>query len=208
MNSLRSQIALGLFCRLGRCFCFAEVSTGDPHPSDPASGRLPLPIGFLQSNQRSIPFSFPNDHESEGTPVSGSFDDSDLTFYYQNTAIRPGDDMNQVLAAIGNASGVTAAPSCIGSGEDKKYAYSGFDIESYPAPNGETVMVIYVSDAGIKTAKGVSVGMTAADLTAAYGTPSSSNEYLISYAASGNLHLDFLMENGKIFEIDYMMDVT
>ena len=22
-----------LACRLGRCFCFAEVSTGDPHPS-------------------------------------------------------------------------------------------------------------------------------------------------------------------------------
>ena len=24
---------LGLACRLGRHFCFAEVSTGDPHPS-------------------------------------------------------------------------------------------------------------------------------------------------------------------------------
>ena len=23
----------GLGCRLGRCFCFAEVSTGHPHPS-------------------------------------------------------------------------------------------------------------------------------------------------------------------------------
>ena len=24
----------GLGCRLGRCFCFAEVSTGHPHPMD------------------------------------------------------------------------------------------------------------------------------------------------------------------------------
>ena len=35
-----------LACRLGRCFCFAEVSTGDPHPSargfgvNPRSQRL------------------------------------------------------------------------------------------------------------------------------------------------------------------------
>ena len=28
----RPPRAGGLACRLGRCFCFAEVSTGDPHP--------------------------------------------------------------------------------------------------------------------------------------------------------------------------------
>ena len=32
----------GLGCRLGRCFCFAEVSAGHPHPPDI--------YGFIRSN--------------------------------------------------------------------------------------------------------------------------------------------------------------
>ena len=40
----------GLGCRLGRCFCFAEVSTGHPHPSPTtsryiASVSVGLPLG-------------------------------------------------------------------------------------------------------------------------------------------------------------------
>ena len=44
---------LGLTCRFGRCFCFAEVSTGHPHLCSPviypfACGRArrPSPTGF------------------------------------------------------------------------------------------------------------------------------------------------------------------
>ena len=37
-NTLRGKriaaVALRLACRFGRCFCFAEVSTGHPHRND------------------------------------------------------------------------------------------------------------------------------------------------------------------------------
>jgi len=29
---IRASKVRGLACRLGRCFCFAKVSTGHPHP--------------------------------------------------------------------------------------------------------------------------------------------------------------------------------
>ena len=32
-----AAVALRLACRLGRCFCFAEVSTGHPHRNDRAT---------------------------------------------------------------------------------------------------------------------------------------------------------------------------
>ena len=38
----------GLGCRLGRCFCFAEVSTGHPHPSPTFA------IKITQKERRSV----------------------------------------------------------------------------------------------------------------------------------------------------------
>ena len=39
-----------LACRLGRCFCFAEVSTGDPHPSTRSTCRESNP--FTQTKKK------------------------------------------------------------------------------------------------------------------------------------------------------------
>ena len=39
--SVKTSFCHRLGCRLGRCFCFAEVSTGHPHPYTGEAFRLP-----------------------------------------------------------------------------------------------------------------------------------------------------------------------
>ena len=41
----------GLACRLGRCFCFAEVSTGHPHRND-GRGKTPRHISVITLKRR------------------------------------------------------------------------------------------------------------------------------------------------------------
>ena len=147
--------------------------------------------------------------EPDPVPVSGSFSASDLTFAFNGAQITPDDNMSSVLASVGDAQNVTSVPSCIGVGEDKIYSYGEFKIESYPNSAGERVLNITIEGSTVSTPKGIRVGMTADDVKAAYGTDAldpSSDDYILIYR-SGSRHLDFLMENGVIFEIDYVLDV-
>ena len=140
---------------------------------------------------------------------SAGFSDSDIAFVYNNASVRPTDNMSDVIAKIGEASNVASAPSCIGVGEDKIYSYGDFKIESYPDAAGEKVLNIVIEGNTVATSKGVTVGMTAEDIKNAYGTDrldSSSDEFIYTYF-SGNMHLDFLLEGGKIIEIDYVFDI-
>ena len=139
----------------------------------------------------------------------GSFNNNDIIFNYNGYDIKPNDVMSTVVSAIGNASNVESAPSCIGVGEDKIYFYGGFSIETYPESSGEKILHVAITDSSAATVKNVTVGMTTADIEKAYGTNNlTKDEYIYTYTGSGNTHLDFLVENGVIIEIDYVYDVT
>lgn len=137
----------------------------------------------------------------------GTFTGEDIEFKYNNSYIKPNDTMSSVKQKIGNANNVATLPSCIGVGNDYVYRYNGFEIESYPSSSGERVLHIYITDSSISTEKGVKVGMKTADIVKAYGSDCISDDYSYSYLASGNMHLDFIIENGTIIEIDYIYDV-
>lgn len=145
--------------------------------------------------------------EPEAPPAQGSFTVADMGFVYNGSMVVPGSDMESALSVLGAASSVNTAPSCIGVGEDKIYTYSGFTVESFPATTGETVLNITLTGASASTAKGVTVGMTADDIAAAYGTPTEADDFFISYNTGSGMHLDFLMDGGKIIEIAYVLDV-
>ncbi len=137
----------------------------------------------------------------------GTFTGEDIEFKYNNSYIKPNDTMSSVKQKIGNANNVATLPSCIGVGNDYVYRYNGFEIESYPSSSGERVLHIYITDSSISTEKGVKVGMKTADIVKAYGSDCISDDYSYSYLASGNMHLDFIIDNGTIIEIDYIYDV-
>ncbi len=117
-------------------------------------------------------------------------------------------DMDTVLAALGEANSMTTAPSCIGVGEDKTYHYDGFTVTTYPRGDKDYVMEIKVLDAAIATAKGIRLGSTMDDMTAAYGSGYRTFGYICAYQTNDNKSLQFFVEDGVITEISYAYKVA
>ena len=144
-------------------------------------------------------------------PSTGGFSAADMSFVCNGVSVKPTDSVD-VLSGMGTPDRVDTAPSCIGVGEDKIYTFGDVSIETYPDPAGEKVLNITVTGNGAATSKGIRTGMTYNDIIAAYGTSgmdsSQSDEYFVTYPSEGKLHLDFLLDGGKIVEIDYVFDVS
>ena len=141
-------------------------------------------------------------------PQEGSFAASDAVFVYNGNQVVLNSDMNTVLAALGEADSMTAAPSCIGVGEDKTYRYDGFTVTTYPLGDKDCVMEVKVLDPDLATAKGISLGSTVADMTAAYGTGYRTFGYIYAYQTNDNKSLQFFVEDGVITELSYAYQVN
>ena len=138
----------------------------------------------------------------------GSFAASDAVFVYNNRQVVLNSDMDTVLAALGEADSMTSAPSCIGVGEDKTYHYDGFTVTTYPRGGKDYVMEVKVLDAAIATAKGVHLGSTVDDMTAAYGSGYRTFGYIYAYQTNDNKSLQFFVEDGVITELSYAYQVN
>ncbi|MER2149089.1 MAG: hypothetical protein ABS987_08030 [Ruminococcus sp.] len=138
----------------------------------------------------------------------GSFAASDAVFVYNDRQVALNSDMDTVLAALGEANSMTTAPNCIGVGEDKTYHYDGFTVTTYPRGDKDYVMEIKVLDAAIATAKGIRLGSTMDDMTAAYGSGYRTFGYICAYQTNDNKSLQFFVEDGVITEISYAYKVA
>lgn len=115
-----------------------------------------------------------------------------------------GEDM---LALLGEASSVFEAPSCAGQGIDYTYTYAGGSVEITTVPNAEGVNLvdaIVLKDDLISTPEGISLTMTLADVTAAYGDgyTTSGNAYI--YEKDG-MQLQFIIENDEVTSVQYVV---
>ena len=138
----------------------------------------------------------------------GSFAASDAVFVYNDRQVVLNSDMDTVLASLGEANSMTTAPSCIGVGEDKTYRYDGFTVTTYPRGDKDYVMEIKVLDAAIATAKGIRLGSSMDDMTAAYGSGYRTFGYICAYQTNDNKSLQFFVEDGVITEISYAYKVA
>lgn len=70
------------------------------------------------------------------------------------------------------------ADSCMGSGKDRVYTFSDRVIMTYYENGSEILIELDITEAGIETRKGISVGSSVADLEAAYGTADDTGAYI------------------------------
>ena len=169
------------------------------HSSTPQQSSTPK-----QSSQQS---SKPAPKKPSSKPAAaGSFSASDLVFNFNGKTVQLNEDMTSVLSKLGNAKKVTSAQSCHGEGEDKRYEYNGFYVDTYPSGGKDKVIGVTITS-GLSTPKGVSVGDSEAKVIEKYGSGFKKIGKFMSYV-SGNKSLMFFMNNGKVVEIDYNLDVV
>ena len=108
-----------------------------------------------------------------------------------------------ILSALGEWSAFDESPSCAFEGMDKVYTYNAYEIETYCQKNVDYVAKVRLLDDSVKTAKGIAIGAKKADVTAAYGTPTTESETELTYQASG-MRLQFLLRNGIVSGIQYL----
>ena len=128
---------------------------------------------------------------------SGEFTSDDLVFVYNGIKINLDEDINDVIAALGQPVDMISAPSCYYDGDDKTFVYNGFKINTYPDGNNDYVVSIELVSDSVSTVKGVSTGMKIDDALAVYGQDYTVNGFNYQYQI-GDKYMYFYVQNGVI----------
>lgn len=128
---------------------------------------------------------------------SGEFTSDDLVFIYNGIRINLDEDINDVIAAIGQPDDMISAPSCYYDGDDKTFVYDGFKVNTYPDGSNDYVVSVELVSDTVSTVKGVSVGMNIDDALAVYGNDYTVNGFNYQYQI-GDKYMYFYVQNGVI----------
>lgn len=135
----------------------------------------------------------PQDEE----PVVATPSNNNTTFTFSN--------IDQPISSITNILGAGAqstVPACIPKGDGSEstvYSYSGLDVLTYTMGGAEYVGEIDITGGSFATDKGIKVGSSRAEVTAAYPGAGSSGSDL--FADSGNQEIYFYMSGDTVSKI-------
>ena len=128
-------------------------------------------------------------------------------FRYGQTEIAVDAEAEGILSQLGAYLDYAESPSCAFEGMDKVYLYSGFRVQTYSLGGKDYIHSVELTDDSVSTPEGVTVGSTVADVTAAYGTPTSSTETSLTYADSANgMYLQFILRGGTVTNVSYVTE--
>ncbi len=124
---------------------------------------------------------------SEAQEVSGNsgpgFSAADLSLSHGGSTYKCDVHIEDVISALGEGYTYSEAMSCAYDGLDKVYSYEseGADFSTRPDGDRDLVCEIYVYSGDWQTSKGIKIGSTADDVTAVYGEPSRSTNFVSYY---------------------------
>lgn len=132
----------------------------------------------------------------------------DITvFSYKGASVALDSKAADAVSALGEAQDVKSEMSCHGEGEDRTYTYADFILKTYPKDGEDHVLEILISKAGVPTSKGIEVGSSLDDVTAAYGSDCKTIGTRYVYDAGEGKTLRFNIKDNKVVEIDYYFNV-
>lgn len=102
--------------------------------------------------------------------------EADLSLTVSGTAVRADSSIDALLDAFGGDYSYSEAVSCVYTGMDKTYAYSGLILYTYPDGDTDRLLELYCTE-NVQTSRGITIGASRKDVEAAYGT---------GYALAGN----------------------
>lgn len=98
-----------------------------------------------------------------------SFDQEDLSLTVGGVTVTAETPVEDILAGLGDAYTYSEAISCVYEGMDKTYDYEDLSLYTYPDETGDCLMELYCVAGDVKTAGGISLGASKADVEACYG---------------------------------------
>lgn len=128
-------------------------------------------------------------------------------FRHGQTDVPVNAEADAILQALGAWVDYSESPSCAFEGMDKVYLYQGFRVQTYSLGGKDYIHSVELTDDSVATAEGITVGALAADVTAAYGTPTSSTDNVMTYVdAQRSMYLQFILRGGTVTNISYVTE--
>ena len=127
-------------------------------------------------------------------------DGEDLVFGGQS--VYPGKAFD--ASKISEKANVMEIPSCALSGTDTVYTYKDAEITVSEYKGSKVIYSVYFTSPQMKTAKGIALGSTKADMEKAYGTDYKNAGSQYEYTL-GDAVLAFIVENDKVTSITYTL---
>ena len=114
--------------------------------------------------------------------------------------------MAPILEKLGEPLQYFEAASCAFNGLDKNYIYAHFEIDTYPAADGDRVMAVYLMDDLVSTKEGLRIGDTKEEMERLYGTDYTLNgtEYIYE---KGGMSLKVQIKKDAVSYITYASEV-
>ncbi len=130
----------------------------------------------------------------------------EMSFTFGNGTVNIGENAQGFTAAVPFNS-EEKSPSCLGNGEDINYYYNDFTLYVWNDNGSYQTIGIDISGAGASTSRGITIGSSAEQVTAAYGTGYTEENSDFVYRYDGDCSLRFTMSNGTVTFISYNKDI-
>ena len=126
---------------------------------------------------------------------------------YKNTTLELGKDAKAVLKKLGDPSSEPKHVVSCGEGMGEQWQYTYPSIVLFTVKNGEseTIDAIALRDDLAKTGKGITIGSTEAEMTAAYGEPTKQGNKCRYTEGSHTLELQF-NDDGTVRAIEMRIE--
>ena len=144
-----------------------------------------------------------------GGKTTPGFSDADLVLTVSGKEYHCRDNIQAVISHLGEDYQYAEGKSCDYDGLDKTFTFAQAEFYTNPLSEGDLVSEIYSNSDTVSTSKGIQVGATKNDVTAAYGEPAEDDGYLMIYRLSseiGEPSLCFEMESGVVAAIFLTME--
>ena len=129
----------------------------------------------------------------------------DYYFVAGGVEILPGIRAEEVLSHLGASRSMQSTPSCAFDGEERVYAYSGFDLYTECYEGKEVIIRVALTSDLVATERGVRVGDSFHEVVRSYGRDYETSGENIEYDGA-RCKLQFFFREGVVTSIKYLAD--
>ena len=146
----------------------------------------------------------PEQNSSKHSTDAGTLRSNVYCFSAGGKYIAPGDELTEIIPALGNPISFQQSESCAYVGLDKVYQFNGYTIFTYPDNGIDYALMIVFTDDSMTTTEGVRVGDPLSKVTASYGQGYTADSGIYTYKR-GKTALQFSILNDNVKSIQYLL---